>query len=114
MGFPHRVSRYANSESVHFGIFWWDWVSERFSNGQEMAAGFQESNSEPNPSHIRRFGRTLMILVSLASFPVIWELPVRGLRVLQEVLNLARSKANESRMPEACLASCTSGTFHRL
>ena len=24
MGFPHRMSRYANPAPVHFRVFWWD------------------------------------------------------------------------------------------
>ena len=35
----------------------------------------------------------------------------KGLETASGVLSLARSKANESRMSEACLASCKSGAF---
>ena len=111
MGFAHRVSRYANPAPSDFGVFWWDlgvWEAFQWTgNGCGIQIDEFSAQSEPYSSIWKDFDDFVQLGIVSSDLGTAW----KGLETASGVLSLARSKANASRMSEACLASCKSGAF---
>ena len=111
MEFPHRVSRYANPAPLDFVVFWWDfgvWEAfQRTGNGCGIQIDEFSYQTEPYASICKDFDDFVQLGIVSSDLGTAW----KGLETASGVLSLARSKAHESRMSEAILASCKSGVF---
>ena len=111
MAFAHRVSRYANPAPSDFWVFWWDfgvWEAfQRTGNGCGIQIDKFSNQTESYSSICKNFDDFVQFGIDSSDLGTAW----KGLETASGVLSLARSKANESRMAEACLASCKLGAF---